>query len=272
MARVYKSPEPFVLEGQGESASTESLMIHGFTGSPSEFRRLGYYLNDQGYTVHAILLPGHGTSPEDMIRTGWDDWSRHVLDSYDQIREKERKRIIAIGHSMGGLLALKLSMERRLDGVVSLASPIFLTSRKIMLAVLLQFFMKYVDKKPTVAAHILEEACTYDKAPLPCVVAFRKLLKLVKSGLKQVKIPIFVAQGNRDGLVLPRSAEYIYGHVSSAVRELVFYPNASHAILLDEERDKVYEDIDRFILKLERLRAWEQATAGRSHKYEGKGR
>ncbi|MCZ8513936.1 alpha/beta fold hydrolase [Paenibacillus filicis] len=261
MTRLYKSTEPFVFEGAGETASTELLMIHGFTGSPSEFRRLGYYMNDLGYTVRAVLLPGHGTTPEDMIRTGWDDWWGHVLDTYDAIRDRERKRIIAVGHSMGGLLALKLSMDRKLDGVISLASPVFLTSRKTILAVLLQFFIKYVDKKPTAAAHLLEEACTYEKAPLPCVVALRKLLKLVKSSLNQVKAPVMVAQGERDGLVLPRSAEYIYGHVSSPFRELAYYPKTSHAILLDEERDQVYEDIHRFILKLEQLGAWEQAAA-----------
>ncbi|MFB6366963.1 alpha/beta hydrolase [Paenibacillus elgii] len=64
---------PFWLEGTGERASTQLLLIHGFTGSPSEFRRLGYDLNDLGYTVNAVRLPGHGATPEDMIRTGRND-------------------------------------------------------------------------------------------------------------------------------------------------------------------------------------------------------
>ena len=60
-------------------------MIHGFTGSPSEFRRIAYELREEGYTIQAVRLPGHGTTPEDMRRTGWTDWYGHVLESYDEL-------------------------------------------------------------------------------------------------------------------------------------------------------------------------------------------
>ncbi|TVY10290.1 alpha/beta hydrolase [Paenibacillus cremeus] len=261
MTRIYRTPEPFILHGHGDRALTELLMIHGFTGSPSEFRRIGYFMNDLGYTVRGILLPGHGTTPEDMIKTGWDDWHNAVLKSYDDIRNKEKKRIFAIGHSMGGLLALKLSMERMLSGVVTLSAPIFFTTWKTVLAVLAQYFIKYVDKKPTVAAHIIEEACTYDRAPVPCVVHLRKLLKLVKSSLDQVRVPIFIGQGERDNLVIPRrSADYIYSKVASPLRQVTYYSRTSHSILLEEEWAQVYEDIHQFIETVTQLGAWKQAA------------
>ncbi len=236
-------------------------MIHGFTGSPSEFRRVGYYLNDQGYTVRGILLPGHGTTPEDMIHTGWVDWSRHVRECYDEM-EGSGKRIVAIGHSMGGLLALKLAMERRLAAVVTLAAPIYLSSRKTVLAILLQYFVKYIERKPTVAPHIMEEACTYTKTPIPCVVDLRKLLKVVKSSLRHVHIPVLIAQGLKDSLVVPKSAEYIYRHVSSPFRQLSMYPESSHALLLDDGREHVYEEISRFLLALDQLQSLELTAAG----------
>ncbi|MDF2958340.1 MAG: carboxylesterase [Paenibacillus sp.] len=251
MSRIYKTTEPFYFEGFGERASSHLLMIHGFTGSPSEFRRAGYYLNDLGYTVEAVLLPGHGTTPEDMIKTGWTDWWGHVLQRYDEIRDRPGKQVFVIGHSMGGLLALKLSMERKVEGIVSLATPIFLMSRKTVFAVLLQYFMKYIERKPTVAEHIIEEACTYQKTPIPCVVDLRKLLKAVKSGLGLVEAPIFIGQGEQDGLVHPKSAGFIHQRVASNVNELLYYPQTSHAMLLDEEREKVYGDIHRFIAKVQ---------------------
>jgi carboxylesterase len=260
--RVYNTPLPFTLEGSGERASTHLLMIHGFTGSPSEFRRLAYAMQDLGFSVHGVLLPGHGTTPEDMIRTGWLDWSGHVLQAYDTLHKQGAKRIIAMGHSMGGLLALKLAIERTVDAVVSLATPIFLTSNKTALAVLLQYFLKYVERKPTVAAHIIEEACTYDRTPVPCVVDLRKLMKHVKANLHQVRAPLFVGQGELDGLVKSQSADYIYKHVGSSLRQIPYYPVTSHAILLDEEREQVYEDIYRFLTVIENYGAWEQAAAG----------
>lgn len=261
MTQIFKSPEPFRLEGSGRLADTELLMIHGFTGSPSEFRRLGYYLNDLGYTVNAVLLPGHGTTPEDMIRTRWTDWLEHVRQCYDRMAERPDKRIVCIGHSMGGLLALKLAMERPVEGVVSLATPIYLTSRKPALAVLLQHFIKYVDKKRIAARHIIEEACTYDKAPVPCVVDLRRLLKSVKTSLKQVRVPVFVAQGEKDGVVHPRSAEFIYHHIASPVRQISMYGETSHAMLLDREKERVYADIHGFLQNLDSFGAWKQAAA-----------
>ncbi|MCP3775837.1 alpha/beta fold hydrolase [Paenibacillus sp. MZ04-78.2] len=123
-----------------------------------------------------------------MIRTGRDDWSGHVLHSYDAMaaRRAGEGKIVAIGHSMGGLLALELAMKRRLDGVVSLAAPMFLSSHKTSLALLMQCFIKYIERRPTAAAHLIEEACTYDKTTVRCVVDLRKLMKLVKADLDQV--------------------------------------------------------------------------------------
>jgi carboxylesterase len=249
--RMYRSPEPFFLQGHGERRTTLLLMIHGFTGSPSEFRRLGFYLNDLGYTVNAIRLPGHGTTPEEMIKTRWTHWWDHVLTQYEEMKQKPYRRIIAAGHSMGGLLALKLAAERQVDGVISLAAPIYLWSRKTALAVLLQYFIRYVEKYPANSAIRFEEACAYTKTPVPCVVSLRKLLKMVKKQLPWVQAPLFIAQGGQDRTVQPRSAAYISDHAGSKEKEIAYYPGSSHALLLDNERERVYADIHRFIWRLE---------------------
>ena len=53
MKIVRKNPDPFYLEG---SRRIGILLVHGFTGSPSEMRLLGEYLNQKQYTVYAPLL------------------------------------------------------------------------------------------------------------------------------------------------------------------------------------------------------------------------
>ncbi|KRE49256.1 carboxylesterase [Paenibacillus sp. Soil724D2] len=248
-SRIYKSTEPFFWSGSGDNQETGILMIHGFTGSPSEFRRIGYVLRDEGYTIQAVKLPGHGTSPEEMIRTGWTDWYGHVLESYDELAAK-CKSVIVMGHSMGGLLALKLAVERHAAGVISLATPIFLTSRKSALAVLLQYFIKYVAKKPKQVSTLLDESCAYTKTPIRCVVSLRKLLKQVKNLLPQVEAPIWIGQGSKDGVVHQESAAFLHKRISSQVKELRYYPESSHGMLLDQERELIYADITAFILSL----------------------
>jgi carboxylesterase len=246
MERIYRSPEPFFLDGHGECASTLILAVHGFTGSPAEFRRVGYFLQERGYSICAPQLPGHGTTPEDMIQTGWSDWYGHVLDTYQGLRGRY-ERVIPMGHSMGGLLALKLACEQEVAGVLSLAAPIYLQSRKTALAFLLKYWISYVDKNPITDEQILQDAWTYSKTPIPCVVSLRKLIRMMKQSLRRIEVPIFIGQGERDGTVQPRSASYIYARVSSPYRRLKWYSDTSHAILLDRERDQVYEDILSFI-------------------------
>lgn len=249
--RKFGTTEPFFLKGSGSNMDTVVLMIHGFTGSPSEFRRLGYYLNDQGYTVKAILLPGHGTTPEDMLRTGFSDWWRCVKEEFELLRLAGYQRVIPIGHSMGGLLSLKLAMEEQVPGVVSLATPIHLGSRKPMFAFLLQFFVKYVSKRrPAGYEEVVSESLAYDRTPVACVVHLRKLLFHVKGKLHMVKVPLFIAQGELDRLSLPRSAPFIYQKVSSVTKEMKVYPNSSHGILLDPDQEQVFEDIGLFLARL----------------------
>ncbi|WNR44840.1 alpha/beta hydrolase [Paenibacillus roseipurpureus] len=248
--RIYKSTEPFYWRGHGDNQETGILMIHGFTGSPSEFRRIGYTLREEGYTIQAVRLPGHGTSPEDMRRTGWTDWYGHVLESYDQLAAN-CKRVVIMGHSMGGLLALKLAGERAAAGVISLATPIFLHSRKSAWAVILQYFIPYIAKKPKKISTLLDESCAYTKTPIRCVVSLRKLMKQVKKALNRVEAPIWIGQGNKDGVVHPSSAAFLQDKVKSRVSELQFYKESTHGLLLDQERERIYADISAFILSLQ---------------------
>ncbi len=88
--------EPFLLPG-GEQGV---LLVHGFTGSPSEMRLLGEYLNGQGYTVLAPRLAGHGTRVEEMITTGWPMWYENVEDAY-HLLSGLCPDITAVGLSMG---------------------------------------------------------------------------------------------------------------------------------------------------------------------------
>ncbi|MFB6366962.1 alpha/beta hydrolase [Paenibacillus elgii] len=72
--------------------------------------------------------------------------------------------------------------------------------------------------------------------------------------------PLFVGQGEEDEIVLPKSAEYIYRHASSSVRQIEYYPHSSHGLLLDEWRERVYEDIPRFLARLDQAGTWKQAV------------
>ncbi|ANE48875.1 hypothetical protein SY83_11900 [Paenibacillus swuensis] len=252
MEREYKTPEPFFLNGHGIRKDHGVLLIHGFTGSPAEHRKLGYYLNDTGYTVNAVQLPGHGKSPAEMSLTGWMDWWNHVRDSLKDMQTQGFESLSVVGYSMGGLLGMKLAMENQINGMVSLSAPIYVNSTRIMLNACLQQVIQQFryPKQDKPAEYDIERSFTYTTTPFPCVMSLRSLMGQVKSSLKKVKTPILIAHGMKDNIVHPRSAHYIYQNVSSDQKKLLYYPKATHGILHDHEHEHVYKDIDRFLRRV----------------------
>lgn len=251
MVDQWKSTDPFFLKGEGWRQQFCMLLIHGFTGNPGDCRRLGSYLHSQGYSVQAIRLPGHGTTPEEMRETRWEDWWKHTVDSYDQLADAAPGRIIVpVGYSMGGLLALKLSLVRPIAGVVTLAAPIFLRDRRIRFAGLVKHIKPYIHKQPAMSDYLVVERGAYAKTPLACVESLYKQLRIVRRQLSEVKVPLFIGQGTADLTVRPKSAEYIHKRASSPWKILKYYPDVSHAIMADVRREEVFADILGFMNRL----------------------
>jgi len=244
----WKSTAPFYMEGSGANRRICLLLIHGFTGNPGDFRSMAAYLNSAGYTVQAIRLPGHGTTSEEMRRTRWEDWWRHTLISFDLLQGMDARRIIVpVGFSMGGLLAMKLSLYRSVAGAVSLAAPIFLRDRRIRYAGIVRFVKRYVHKQPVISEYLLQERGAYVKTPLDCVHSLYKHIRLMKHLIACVHVPIFIGQGLADGTVDPRSADYIYRTVASRQKILRYYAETSHAIMADITHMELYRDVLQFV-------------------------
>lgn len=81
------------------------LLIHGLGDSPWTFSDIGPALAEDGYIARAVLLPGHGSKPEDMLDVTYEDWQR-VADQ--QVRDllRETDTVFVGGFSTGANLAV----------------------------------------------------------------------------------------------------------------------------------------------------------------------
>ena len=61
------------------------LLVHGFTATTAEIQPLAETLYSAGYTVSGPLLPGHGSSPEQLNKTKWQEWVQAVEQAYTQL-------------------------------------------------------------------------------------------------------------------------------------------------------------------------------------------
>ncbi len=240
---IMEGAEPFLLPG-GERGI---LLIHGFTGSPSEMRLLGEYLNGQGYTVLAPRLRGHGTSVEEMEKTDWFHWYSAVEDGYHILKALCRE-ISVVGLSLGGLLSLKISAEYPVCKIVSLSAPIYITDKRLWMLPLYRMFQKYVPKRRRRFSDIDPKfSIAYNHTPLSSLTSLLELIKHVEELIPTLSQPVLIMQSRAEHTVRPESAQYIYDHVGSRDKKLIWLDKSGHVITLDVERDKVFREVTAFL-------------------------
>ncbi len=250
MKVIKKDPDSFYYQGDRKIGL---LLIHGFAGSAAEMRLLGDFLHEKGYSVYIPLLKGHGLTPEDMAKTDKKDWWGSTLEGYELLKNKGYDQIVAVGLSLGAILALKLAFEKKLVGVVSMSAPIFVRDKRMGLARWMKYVIKYVEApqfKQENNDKIDEYLSLYDRTPMVCVESLNYLIGEVRRDLVRIRIPIQIMQGKKDETLVSKSAVYIYDHVESANKELKWYENSFHVLTLDQAREEIFTDILGFLEKI----------------------
>lgn len=227
------------------------LLIHGFTATPSQMRPLGEALNREGYTVLGVLLPGHGTTIEEMERTSWSDWLKAARDGF-QTLAKRCDEISVAGLSMGGVLALILASELPVKAAASIASPIRLKNRLAKFSWFAGPFMRYQgwpkdpdkpDGQPENEYHI-----GYPMTPVRKVPDLLRLVGMAERGLANIKCPLLVVQPKKDDTVRLDSPEIILrGAVNAPYKEMLWLENSRHVCTVEPEFELLVGKISGFL-------------------------
>ena len=238
--------EPFFLPGGRHGV----LLIHGFTGLPAELRLMGAYLNERGFTVLAIRLAGHGTTVEDLSRMEHEDWMDSVRDGY-AILSGACDRVSAIGHSMGAIFALLLSIESELTHVVSLGAPIMIAPEQGLehLPTREACIDRYVPKARRKLRDVPQGANnTYRRMPLVSIHELLDVVAILCAQIGRVTAPLLIVHGERDHTADPKSADYLYENVGSPRCEKFILPDAGHLLPLDTGvRERVFARTAAFL-------------------------
>lgn len=246
-----KGGEPIFIN---KNSNVGVLMIHGFTSTPHQFGPLSQYLSKAGFTVYAPLIAGHGTCPEDLIKTTSDDWKESIKKAYLDLKKKSKK-IIVVGNSFGGNLAFWLAKETKDDlaGIVSLGTPITLRFQWIIKAryYLYGWARKYYRKPmriyKTDYTDMMDEV-TYPVIPIKSLGEFLRFIRHeTMPNLHLVKTPTLVAHANIDPVVHPKSATYIYQNLGSYFKKIYWFESDRHVITTAKNNTALFEKILDFI-------------------------
>lgn len=252
MARhPWLDPSPFAFEG----GPAGCLLIHGFTGAPTEMRPMGEYLARKGLTVLGVRLAGHGTVPEDLLKVRWEDWAASVREGWEWLRGRCRQVVVG-GLSLGGLLALNLAAEEPVAGLILLAPGLLARDWRVRLLPVARFFLTWDEPKPDEQRADLTDPeawnriWCYERRPVAAAYEVVKLQRRVRRLLPRITCPTVLFQGVGDRAVVPRGAQVIYESIASARKELVWLRNSGHCLTVDSERGAVWQKSWEFIQRV----------------------
>lgn len=252
--QVKPGCDPFAAEGSGDNGRIGVVLVHGFTGSPDSTVPWARYLNERGYTVNAVRLPGHGTTWQDANTKRLSDLEQAVDEAVTDMAART-DRLFLMAQSFGCSLAL-LQAAARKDEVAGLVlvNPWVradgIASWQKHLAPL-QRFLPYVTKSlPGVASDIADptkQELGYEKIPVVLVAdTLNSCFGKVKDRLGQVQAPIQLDLSETDHVLAANNAELIRDRVRAPIDE-VSLQRSFHVATLDYDADLIFAKSVEFI-------------------------
>ena len=239
-----ESGEPFLLLPE-ERSELGIVLVHGFLASPAEVRSFGEKLATLGYPVIGVRLKGHGTSPWDLRKRGWQDWLESVRRGY-AIMSAFARRICLVGFSAGGALSLRLAADRpeRLVGVIAISVPLKFQDRSMIFVPLMHGANQLVRWLPSFEGMLPfrfrdseHPHINYLNIPIRGLYELRRMVDEMEERLPDVQCPVILIQGTDDPVVEPISAELIHKRVGSCQKKLLTVPSNRHGILYENSGD-----------------------------------
>jgi carboxylesterase len=225
------------------------LLIHGFTATTAEVRPLSEYLADAGFSVIAPLLPGHNTTPDDLNKRKWQEWTDEV-EKVCVTALRNYEHVFIGGESMGGIIACySASFHPELAGVIVYSPAIHVKNLGLMR--LIRLFKKYYPKPSLnmddADIHDVLPWKGYKVHPTSAAVQLLQLQKEVKSRLSLIQQPILIFQGNLDETIDPNGANFLKEKVGSRKKKLIWLENSGHCVILDQEYSLVFSETKQFL-------------------------
>lgn len=245
--KIVPGAEPLSHDG----SSTGVLVCHGFTGSPASVRGLAERCVAEGWTVRMPLLPGHGTTWQDLNTRTWPEWHAEVGAAFRELKER-CEHIVVVGLSLGGSLVTLLAEEQgaAVDGLV-LVNPAYRMTDPRLKA--LPVVKRLTPSLAAIADDIKKPGVTegaYDRTPLRALHSAVDLWKQVARDLPQVTQPVLLMHSRVDHVVHPSNSALLLSRISSHDVTEIVLEDSFHVATLDHDAERILEEMVGFVRRV----------------------
>jgi carboxylesterase len=241
------------------------LIFHGLGANLLEVSRLSDSLHRAGLSVVAPELSGfcHGSTC-----TSWHAWvelgRQHVM------RLRSQYATVSLcGLSMGATLALAVAAEAEVDGLVLLAAalaydgwamPWYRFLLDLLPIVPFKSRYQYREREPyglksPAMRAMIKKALRSDHVSelggetisLAHLTEGLRLIRHARRGVGAVTCPTLLMHAVEDDTVCIRNAEWVLDNIGATRKELIYLGDCYHMITMDNERETVMHETERFI-------------------------
>jgi carboxylesterase len=234
--------EPFSADGSPIGV----VVSHGFTGSPVSMRPWAEQLAAAGFTVRLPLLPGHGTSWQDLNTRKWPEWYAAIESTYQELTDR-CEQVFAVGLSMGGCLVTKLAIDHPEVAGLVLVNPAYGIAR--FDAKLARFVAPLVASQKGIGSDIKKGGSEsgYDRTPLRAFVQLQQLWKAVVPQLPRLTTPVRAYTSRVDHVVDPLSMQILHAKAVNTTIEQIWLEDSYHVATLDNDAQTIFDGSVEFI-------------------------
>lgn len=243
------------------------FLIHGLGGTQYDMGSMHKRLKNAGFETHSLTLPGHGTTPEDLLNVGAEDWLGACRGFYRELAGRY-ETLHVMGMCMGSLLAVEVAkQEAHAKGrLVVLAPPVYIDGwatpwyrdfrhalyglpplQRMRIEEEDPYGIKNEQLRAIVKAKFERgENFHYRWVPLACIREVDRLRKMVMSGLERIKCQTLIMHARKDELTSLRSADYLVRGIGGDRARMVVLENSYHMVCVDNDRELVARNVLEF--------------------------
>jgi len=240
-----------------ENPRKQLLYVHGY-GEHKEilpYKLLAAALAAAGIGAHGFDLPGHGDERE--LPRLWEPMRADLSAVVDHVKPDA-----ILGLSLGSIVVLDWAAATGASTpLITLAAPLGKVSVSpviLLIGKLLSLVapranlsprlgVEKVSREEELVRRYLGDPLFHQRATGPAFDTFFQTVKSVKRNAASIRAPLLMLHGDADTIARPERR--FLDWTSSPVRNEKLYSGARHNLLLESNRDEVYQDVIRFVLE-----------------------
>lgn len=251
-----------------ENARGEILIAHGFGEHSGRYGALTDHLVNHNYCVTAYDHRGHGLSdglPGHVESFG--EYDEDIAKIISSVRSRSQaKSLFLIGHSMGGLIALRYAARKSgtLTGaivsapLIEVAVPV--PAHKLMIARVSarmaprmrldnEINPANLSRDPEVGRAYAADPLVNRKVSGKWFAEATRAMKEVAEWASQITTPVLVMHGTEDKLASVDATKRLFERIGSSDKELVIYPGFYHELFNEPEKQEVFDRVTDWLDK-----------------------